>query len=150
MTLAGLYRLYPSDLRHRSIACERNSRRWLEEMSWRGMWNRLAIGSWIETKRCRCRCDLKRFMIGVGSRWRRRDRILRPQPDGLVRDSDPTGSQQVLNHSQAQRETEIEPNRMGDDLTGIAMPTVKRISICHAPSSHSGLHIPLSLRCRWW
>ncbi len=74
--------------------------------------------------------------------------FLRPLPDGLVRDSDPTGSQQVLNHSQAQRETEIEPNRMGDDLTGIAMPTVKRISICHAPSSHSGLHIPLSLRCR--
>lgn len=36
---------------HRFIAAEPNSRQWLEGMSWRGMWNRLAIGSWIETNR---------------------------------------------------------------------------------------------------
>lgn len=28
-----------------------------------GMWNGLEIGSWMETKRCRCRCDLKCLLI---------------------------------------------------------------------------------------
>lgn len=36
--------------------------------------------------------------------------FLRPQPDRLMRDNDSTGSQQVLDHSQAEREAEIEPH----------------------------------------
>jgi hypothetical protein len=44
--------------------------------------------------------------------------------DLLLRDNDPTGSQQVLGHSQAEREAEIEPHGVGNDFSGKAMATI--------------------------
>jgi len=40
----------------------------------------------------------------------------RPSPDRLVREHDPALRQHLLDQAQAQRETEVEPDRMGDDL----------------------------------
>jgi hypothetical protein len=40
-----------SDCANWFIAGARSWRCWLEKMSWRGMWNRSAVGSWMDTKR---------------------------------------------------------------------------------------------------
>lgn len=50
--------------------------------------------------------------------------FLSPKPDRLMRDHDPTGSQQVLDHSQAEREAEIEPHGVGNDFSGKAMAAI--------------------------
>src|SRR5271165_5851430 len=42
--------------------------------------------------------------------------FLRPAPHGFVADDDPARRQQVLDHSQAERKPEIQPNRLLDDL----------------------------------
>jgi hypothetical protein len=39
-----------------------------------------------------------------------------PLTDGFIRDKDPTGEQQLFDIAIAQAETEIEPDRMADDL----------------------------------
>jgi hypothetical protein len=57
---------------------------------------------------------------------------------------DPTGSQQVLDHPEAQRKTEIEPHGVGNDLSGKAMAAVEGITGCHGPSSHNAIHASLS------
>jgi hypothetical protein len=41
-----------------------------------------------------------------------------------MRDNDPTGSQQVLDHSQAERKPKIEPYGVGDDLGRKAMAAI--------------------------
>ena len=53
--------------------------------------------------------------------------FLSPAPDGFVTDDHTAGGQKIFDHPQAERETEIEPNRMGDDLRGKAMTTIARI-----------------------
>ena len=70
--------------------------------------------------------------------------FLRPKPDRLMRDDDPTGSQQVLDHSQAERETEIKPHGVGNDFSRKAMAAIKCIRVCHGLSWHIELQIPLS------
>jgi hypothetical protein len=45
-----------------------------------------------------------------------RPEMVHPASDGLVRDRDPTLRQQILDVAKAQREPEIEPNRLMDDL----------------------------------
>jgi hypothetical protein len=50
--------------------------------------------------------------------------FLGPPPDGFVTDDHTAGGQEIFDHSQAERETEIEPNRMGDDLSRKAMTTI--------------------------
>ena len=42
--------------------------------------------------------------------------LARPLPDGFVGDDDAAGRQQFLNHVKPERETEIQPNGMADDL----------------------------------
>ncbi|OHZ43573.1 hypothetical protein BBL07_03075 [Agrobacterium vitis] len=54
--------------------------------------------------------------------------LLRPEPHGLVRDDEATGSQHILDHPQAQRKPEIEPNGMGNHLGCKSMETIKRIT----------------------
>ena len=39
-----------------------------------------------------------------------------PLPHGLVADDDATGGQHFLDHAQAEREAEVEPDRVADDL----------------------------------
>jgi hypothetical protein len=41
-----------------------------------------------------------------------------------MRDHNPTGSQQILDHSQAERETEIEPYSVGNDFSRKAMVAI--------------------------
>ena len=65
-------------------------------------------------------------------------------PDCLVRDNNPSGRQHVLDHSQAERKTEIEPHGVGDDLGRETMAAIKRGTVCHAPSPHIEIHDPLS------
>src|SRR4051794_20007135 len=56
-----------------------------------------------------------------------------PLPHGLVADRDAAGGQQLLDHAQAQREAEVEPDGVADDLrrepvTGVGGPD----RLCHA------------------
>src|ERR1700751_5015702 len=44
-----------------------------------------------------------------------------PLPDRLVRHRDAAGSKHLLDHAQAQREPKIQPYRVADDLSGVAM-----------------------------
>ena len=44
--------------------------------------------------------------------------FLGPTPHGFMTDDNTAGVQQIFDHSQAERESEIEPNGMGDDLSG--------------------------------
>lgn len=63
-------------------------------------------------------------------------KFLRPQPDCLMGDNDPTSRQQVLDHPQAERKPEIEPHGVGNNLGGKAMAAIEGITVCHGPSSH--------------
>src|SRR3984893_8804627 len=47
-----------------------------------------------------------------------------PLPDRLVRHRDAASSQHLLDHAQAQREPKIQPYRVADDLSGVAMAGV--------------------------
>src|SRR4051794_36275136 len=42
--------------------------------------------------------------------------LARPLPDRLVADADAAGRQKLIHHAQAQREAEVEPDRVADDL----------------------------------
>ena len=51
--------------------------------------------------------------------------FLRPSPNRFVADDGAARGQKVLDHSQAERKAEIEPDRMGDDFGGKAMAAIK-------------------------
>ncbi len=53
-----------------------------------------------------------------------RPELQRPSADGLVGDEDAALEQHLLNQPQAQREPEVQPDRMGDDLWWEAMALV--------------------------
>jgi hypothetical protein len=78
-------------------------------------------------------------LVGEGS-----PKFLRPQTDRLMRNNDPPRRQHALNHPQAQRKAEIQPHGVGNDLSREAMAAIKRITVCHNPSSHTEIHVPLS------
>src|SRR4051794_30430572 len=50
----------------------------------------------------------------------------RPLPHGLVADRDAAGGQQLLDHPQGEREAEVEPDRVADDLGREAVAGVGR------------------------
>lgn len=52
----------------------------------------------------------------------RRAELRRPAADGLVGDDDPTLEQQLVDQPQAERETEVEPHRVGDELGWETVP----------------------------
>ena len=69
-------------------------------------------------------------------------KFLRPTPHGFMADDNPPHGQHVFNHPQADRETKIEPNRVGDHLGGETMTTVQGVMSFHprsipAPLPHS-------------
>ena len=74
--------------RHVTIAPERSARSPDDDMVWRGQLWRLAIGSWIKTRRFRCRADVNRcFMILLRRRVGRcafSARFLRPVVEALM------------------------------------------------------------------
>src|SRR6266436_5865951 len=51
-----------------------------------------------------------------------------PLPDRLVRHRDTAGGQHLLDHAQAQRKPKIQPDRVADDLSRVAMARVNRVS----------------------
>jgi hypothetical protein len=51
-----------------------------------------------------------------------------PLPDRLVCDRDAASCQHRFDHAQAQREPEIEPDRVADELGGMAIARINRIS----------------------
>src|SRR6266850_1177949 len=51
-----------------------------------------------------------------------------PLPDRLVRHRDAAGGEHLLDHAQAQREPKIQPDRVADDLSRVAMAGVNRVS----------------------
>ena len=53
--------------------------------------------------------------------------FLCPTPHGFMTDDNTAGGQQIFDHSQAERESEIEPNHMGDDLSGKTMTPITGI-----------------------
>jgi hypothetical protein len=79
-------------------------------------------------------------------------KLRRPLPHRLVTDDDAAGGQHLLNHSQAQREAEIQPDRVADDLgwkavTGVSVRSERRhpdrtpAAACHGNSTGSVLTI---------
>src|SRR6201993_4219297 len=51
-----------------------------------------------------------------------------PLPDRLVCHRDAAGGQHLLHHAQAQREPKVQPYGVADDLSGVAMAGVNRVS----------------------
>lgn len=69
---------------------------------------------------------------------------------GLMRDDDAAGCQHIFDHSQTERETEIEPNGMGNNGGWKSVATVKRITsdLGHAERSHRSIAVRLTLQCQ--
>src|SRR5438270_8569516 len=72
-----------------------------------------------------------------------------PLPDRLVRHRDAAGGQHLLDHAQAQREPKIQPDRVADDLSGVAMAGVNRVSrrphparLLDQPGSYQACSLP--------
>ncbi|WP_312862252.1 hypothetical protein, partial [Rhizobium sp. P32RR-XVIII] len=63
-------------------------------------------------------------------------------------DDNPTRGQQILDHSQAERKPEIQPDRMGNHLSGKSVAAIKWVTgnIRHAHSSHAEIDRRLMLR----
>ena len=55
-------------------------------------------------------------------------KLQRPLPHRLVTDDDAAGGQHLLDHSQAQREAEIQPDRVADDLGWKAVTGVSKLT----------------------
>src|ERR671916_3033337 len=51
----------------------------------------------------------------------------RPPPHGLVAHDDAAGGQHLLDHAQAEREAEVQPHRVADDLGREAMTGIGRL-----------------------
>jgi len=58
--------------------------------------------------------------------------LQRPLPNGLVADGDAARGQQLLHHPQAEREAEVEPDRVADDLRREAVAGVGGLARRHA------------------
>ena len=85
----------------------------------------------------------------------------RPLPHGFVADDDATRGQQLLHHAQPERETEVQPDGMADDLGREAIPGVAGTSECCHPTrlltptcrrkrDHPAkLTVPSAFNCVW-
>ena len=58
-------------------------------------------------------------------------------PDRLVGDRDAASVQHFFDHTLAQREPEIHPDRIANELGGVAITSVKRVSGCRHPGQIS-------------
>src|SRR5215471_11909864 len=61
-------------------------------------------------------------------------KFARPLPHRFVTNDDAAGGQQFLNHTQPEREPEIQPDRVADDLAGEPIAGVAGASRCHHPT----------------
>ncbi len=72
--------------------------------------------------------------------------LLRPGSHSLVRHDDPTRRQQILNHSQAERKLEVQPNRIGNHVRRETVAAIE-VSVRHTFISHTRARDALTLRC---
>ena len=72
-------------------------------------------------------------------------KFARPLPHRFVANSDAASSQQLLDHSQPEREPEIQPDGVADDLDGEPIAGIAGASRCHHPTR---LPIPMRYRKR--
>src|SRR5215469_2902512 len=70
-------------------------------------------------------------------------KFARPLPHRFVADDDAAGRQQLLNHAQPEREAEIQPDGVADDLGGEPITSIAGASRCHHPT-----RLPTSVRFR--
>jgi hypothetical protein len=99
-------------------------------------------------------------MAGIREwRWYKYLKLQAPSPDRLIRHRDATRRQHLLDHPQAQREPKIQPDRIADQLSGIAIASIERISARRHPgwiSDHLGSAKPGAtqldgaIRCLPW
>ena len=75
-------------------------------------------------------------------RWVRNDS---PPPDGLVRDHNPALGEQVFDVAEAEREPEVQPNRLVNDLR---REPVARVADFLHPLGYRASKAPASGRCR--
>ena len=71
--------------------------------------------------------------------------IIHPPPDGLVRDHNPALGEQVFDVAEAEREPEVQPNRLVNDLS---REPVARIADFLHPLGYRASKAPASGRCR--
>src|SRR6516162_2945437 len=57
----------------------------------------------------------------------------RPLPHGFMADNDAAGGQQLLHHAKAEREAEVQPHGMTDDVDREPVPGVASASGCRHP-----------------
>lgn len=77
----------------------------------------------------------------------------RPFPECQVGgDDDARSSQHILDHPQAERKPELEPNGMGNHLPWKSVATIKRIAgkSGHPTRSQILIDARLTLQCRYW
>jgi len=76
-------------------------------------------------------------------------KFLRPKAHGLVRDDDPTRRQQIFNHPETERKTEIEPDGVGNHFSREPVAAIKGITngLRHAAKSQSSVDSSLILQC---
>jgi hypothetical protein len=53
-----------------------------------------------------------------------------------MRNHDPSRREHVFDHSEAERETEIEPHGVRNDFSGKAMAAIERVTVWHGSSLH--------------
>ena len=54
-----------------------------------------------------------------------------------MRDENPSSRRHILDHPQAEGETEMEPHRKGNDFSWKAVAATEWVTVCHALSSTS-------------
>lgn len=70
-----------------------------------------------------------------------------PKSHGLARDDDATSCRHILDHPQAERKPEIEPNGTGNHLRRKSVATIITGKSGHAARSHILIDARLTLRC---
>src|SRR5208337_2814807 len=90
--------------------------------------------------------DRMRFGTAL-SQFRCNDRseMIHPPPDGLVRDHNPALGEQVFDVAEAEREPEVQPNRLVNDLR---REPVARVADFLHPLGYRASKAPASGRCR--
>src|SRR5215831_7523189 len=61
-------------------------------------------------------------------------KFARPFPHRFVADDDAAGGQQLLDHTQTEREAEIQPDGVADDLAREPIAGITGASRCHHPT----------------
>src|SRR5215831_17547193 len=126
-----------SSLRNNRLAACLSRRRWTRTSSTIPVWstarhNQCLTPAILSTTSSRCHLSPvrgSRRRIRLANCWH-----LRALPHRFVTNDDAAGGQQFLNHTQPEREPEIQPDGVADDLAGEPIAGVAGASRCHHPT----------------